>query len=95
MAETRIKLPAKLAGAVAFATFAQRWNIPPAELALMIAHAQRSKAAWERNDDAAEKRHAEAMEAVAGRCGLTVDWPGLWPMIGRPGQGEDTLPTME
>ena len=87
-----INLPNDLALAVRIAVFAERHGIPARDVCQMIAHARRSKSAYERDDSAAEQRHGAAVESIAAEYGCKVDWPGLWPCVTSDNGGNDQLP---
>lgn len=71
--------------AIHFAKFSAETGIHPRDLAEMIAAAEKSVAAYERNDNAAHEKHGEKVELIASRYGCKVDWPGLWPCVEKIG----------
>ena len=76
-----MRFPSKLRFALQFAHFCDRMSIKPGDLALMIYHARASAFAYAQNNNQQHRKHQDEFEKVASRCGLEVDWPGLWPCI--------------
>lgn len=71
--------------AIHFAKFSTETGIHPRDLAAMIEAAERSVTAYERNDTAHHEHHGKTVEAIAGKYGCKVDWPGLWPCVEKIG----------
>lgn len=90
-----IRLNQTLRFAMEFSWFCKNYNIMPHELAQMIAHAERSVKAYERNDGKAHRDNQYSVESLAKMNGLEVDWPGLWPCVQIAGKPETnrTLPS--
>jgi uncharacterized protein YjcR len=78
--------------AVCFAMFAERFGIPPVDLAEMVRLANQSINAWKRNDNKKENKYADKVKAIAEKYGCTVSYAGLVPWIGKAGQPESLLP---
>jgi hypothetical protein len=89
-----VRLSKPLIFAIRFAKFSVDYGIPAPDLAQMIAAANASKAAYERDDSASESRHGARVEEIATRYGCRVDWPGLWPCIEKAGLGNTPLPSL-
>lgn len=81
--------------AIEFARFSQEYGIPPAELGQMVDKAMRSKRAYEAGLSAQEQRLGGEVEQIAAQYGCKVTWPGLWPMVEKPGVGDRCLPAFE
>lgn len=88
-----MRLNKKLAFAVELSVFSERFGIPMNDLAQMIAAANASARAWERDDDEREQKMGTVVEEIAAKYGCKIDWPGLWPTVAKKGCGESLLPS--
>ena len=75
-----------LQNAVAFARWCERYKCDPADVAKLREHIDRGARAYERDDKAAEHRHADECRKLADKLGFDgIDWPGLYPTLHKDG----------
>lgn len=89
----------KLDYAIQFARFCENNKIRPWVLAEIIRHANKSAAAWERNNNsggaypiARHEREQAAASKAAERAGFKLVWPGLYPTLVLPCGRQEHIP---